>query len=57
MPDREGSGPVSGALPVEVIDELGHVVETIYVGEITSNSCPVAPSRRRSDRHRVPPLE
>ena len=40
-------------LPVQVIDDLGRVVDTIYVGDITSNTVPVISRNQRPDRRRI----
>ena len=53
MPDRDGPKSSNGLLPVQVIDDLGRVVDTIYVGDITSNSLPLISRNHRADRRRI----
>jgi hypothetical protein len=53
MTDHDGPKSARGTLPVEVIDELGRVLDTVYVGEITGNAHPVISRGRRSEQRRI----
>jgi hypothetical protein len=49
MDQGNGSNDRAGELHVEIIDDVGRVIDTIYIREITPGSGPIPVPRRRSE--------
>jgi hypothetical protein len=49
MPQGNASHERTGVLPLEIIDDLGRVLDTVYVTEITGTSIPAL--QRRASTH------
>ena len=53
MNQRRAVDESPDSLQVEVIDDVGRVVATVYVDDLTGSSCPALPRRAPGDRTRV----
>ena len=49
MDHGNGSNDRAGELHVEIIDDVGRVIDTVYIREITPGSGPIPVPRRRSE--------